>query len=458
MVRLNKDENVDIYLKTNPLYAISSQQSARVIIDDNETPSIAWQKQLGTPEYDHANAVATDSTGNVYTTGRTTGNLAGTNAGLGDAFVNKFDDNGNLLWQRQLGTSGYDEANGMSVDDAGNVYLTGWTDGAFDGNTSDRDPWIAKYDTNGNLAWKKQLGSEAYDISNGAISVAGNGSIYITGRTYGNLGGSNQGDMDAWVAKYDSDGNQEWLQQLGTAAWDEAESIAIDADGNVYLTGQTQGKLGASHAGESDAWVAKYNPDGNQEWMQQLGTDDRDLGFSVAVNNQGDVYVSGQSYGWLGDNYMGNPDDWRGDRDTWRDTIHGDRSGLGGTYYGNGDAWVAQFDSVTGQLRWKRLLGTEAADSSTGVTVDKFGNVYLTGTTRGELVSGTAPAGGDDVFVAKYDEAGALQWKQQFGSAGEDVANGIAFNGSGLFFTGYTSMDLAHESQGKDDIWLMKLA
>jgi subtilisin-like proprotein convertase family protein len=141
--KTEKDENVDIYLKTNPLYAISSQQSARVIIDDNETPSIAWQKQLGTPEYDHANAVATDSTGNVYTTGRTTGNLAGTNAGLGDAFVNKFDDNGNLLWQRQLGTSGYDEANGMSVDDAGNVYLTGWTDGAFDGNTSDRDPWIA---------------------------------------------------------------------------------------------------------------------------------------------------------------------------------------------------------------------------------------------------------------------------------------------------------------------------
>ncbi|HBL62200.1 MAG TPA: hypothetical protein DDZ80_28515, partial [Cyanobacteria bacterium UBA8803] len=131
----------------------------------------------------------------------------------------------------------------------------------------------------------------------------------------------------------------------------------------------------------------------------------------------------------LGDTYPGSIVDWVGDSDAVGRAIGGDKSGLGGTYYGNGDAFVAQYDT-DGNLKWKRLLGTTAADISTSVTADKLGNVYLSGYTLGNLSGNNA--GSSDIFAAKYDEKGALQWKQQLGSSGKDVVTGMTIGSTGI--------------------------
>ena len=191
--------------------------------------------------------------------------------------------------------------------------------------------------------------------------------------------------------------------------------------------------------------------------MAKLGTNARDTATSIAVDNNGRVYLSGQTEGWLGETYAGDVNDWVGDIDARNAARIGDKSGLGGTYYGQGDAWVAQLDGSNGSINWKRLLGTDSADGSTGIFADSLGNAYLTGFTQGELVS-SSQAGSDDIFLAKYDVNGALVWKKQIGSEGEDIASDIVVDGTGVYLAGYTSADLESANQGGKDAWVIKLS
>lgn len=108
------------------------------------------------------------------------------------------------------------------------------------------------------VIWTKQLGSSADDFSWG-IAANNSGNVYITGGTKGDLAGSNAGGVDAWVAKLDSDGNQQWSEQLGTSADELSWGVAVDASGNIYATDHTLGGLTGSNTGGWDAWVAKLS-------------------------------------------------------------------------------------------------------------------------------------------------------------------------------------------------------
>ena len=116
------------------------------------TINITWAgtKQLGTSGEDVANGVATDSSGNVYVTGYTQGGLDGTNAGGSDLFVVKYNSSGTKQWTKQLGTSGIDSTNGVATDSSGNVYVAGVTSGGLDGtNAGSYDLFVVKYNSDG---------------------------------------------------------------------------------------------------------------------------------------------------------------------------------------------------------------------------------------------------------------------------------------------------------------------
>ncbi len=453
-------ERVRFFLRSSQDYTIGENEEATVDIIDNDTPKIEWQRQIGTSGYDYSESVTLDSFGNIYIAGRSSANLAGANLGSYDAWLAKYDDNGTELWKQQLGTSGYDTAKNIVADNAGNTYVAGWTDGSFDGSVAGRDAWLAKYDPQGHLIWRKQLGTSSatnsadYNISNGSLSLGNDGSIYLTGLTYGHLAGTNQGDGDAWVAKYDSNGNQQWVRQLGTPQRDDARGVAVDTQGYVYITGQTKDSLGGANKGDADAWIAKYDSQGSLIWKQQLGTQAEDVSNGISIDSNGNVYIAGHTRSKLGDPLTSNFDELGDRRLRWA-AIHGDLSGLGGTYYGNADAWVAQYDR-NGNLNWKRQLGTSQYDSTSAVATDRFGNVYITGRTRSKL--GQTHAGGDDIWVTKYNVNGALQWIQQLGTVGEDVSNSIAVGSTALYITGSTSGSLSSANKGGDDAWLIKLS
>jgi hypothetical protein len=168
---------------------------------------------------------------------------------------------------KQLGTPDDDYSYGVATDSNGNVYLTGETDGKLGDKDYDGtyypdapDAWVAKYDSSGTQLWVKQLGTPDDDYSYG-VATDSNGNVYLTGETDGKLGDKEYGYYDAWVAKYSPSGKLQWTKQLGTPDYDYSDGVATDSNGNVYLTGFTKGKLGdQSYGGFRDAWVAKYKP------------------------------------------------------------------------------------------------------------------------------------------------------------------------------------------------------
>jgi hypothetical protein len=278
------------------------------LVKYNSSGTKQWTKQLGTSSDDLASGVATDSSGNVYVTGYTAGGLDNnTNSGSDDIFLVKYNSSGTKQWTKQLGTDSQDRANGVVVDSSDNIYVTGRTGGALDGNTSfgyDSDIFLLKYSPNGTKHWTKQLGTSSGDNAFG-VATDSSGNVYVTGETSGGLDGSNAGSTDIFLVKYNSSGTKQWTKQLGTSSVDWSEGVVTDSSGNVYVTGYTQGPLdGNSNAGvgEPDIFLVKYNSSGTKQWTKLLGTSSVDIATGVATDSSGNVYVSAHTYGSLDNN------------------------------------------------------------------------------------------------------------------------------------------------------------
>jgi hypothetical protein len=209
-----------------------------------------------------ATSVAVDAQGNIYVAGVTNARIQADIDNPytgGDAFVAKFDSSGKQLWFDTLGTPETDTARRLAVDRQGNVYVVGNTEGALPGNSSAGgvDAFVAKYNSNGRRQWVNQFGTPGLDEAQGvAVDAAGN--VYVTGETAGSLFGNLAGDSDAWIVKYDPQGRQVAATQIGTNREDETYGITVDANGHVYVVGQTLGSLGGINQGGYDVWMAKF--------------------------------------------------------------------------------------------------------------------------------------------------------------------------------------------------------
>src|SRR5262249_3762163 len=146
------------------------------------------------------------------------------------------------------------------------------------------------------------FGTSSNDSCTGVRADA-NGSIYVVGRTFGAFPNqTNAGGADAFVRKYDSDGNELWTRQFGTSTPDIATSIAIASGGTVYVGGTTSGTFpGQISAGSTDIFIRKYDPSGNVLGTRQFGTTTIDQGASVGVTTDA-LYVGGETDGSLAPN------------------------------------------------------------------------------------------------------------------------------------------------------------
>jgi Beta-propeller repeat len=280
-----------------------------------------WIKQFGNGLIDATFSIKVDDEGNLYLSGFSVNQkqegLFFQRGVLADKpWVTKYDSNGNQQWFKEFGSGSQsgsltlNEAYGVAVSNDGSVYSTGWNLGDdFGKNAGLYDVWVAKNDNNGDQQWIKQFGTKDYEFPK-AIDVDSQGNVYITGWTQGDLSGKNAGSYDAWVTKYDSNGNQQWIKQFGTQGDDGSFGMKLDSDGNIFLTGYTNNSLAQTNAGSADAWVAKYDTDGNQLWIQQFGTPESDGATSITVDNQGHVFVTGTTEGSFGGINAGSVDSW----------------------------------------------------------------------------------------------------------------------------------------------------
>jgi hypothetical protein len=302
----------------------------------------AWTRRYNGPgnNNDKAYAIAVDDSGNVYVTGESTGMTTWL-----DLATIKYNPEGDTAWIRRYGTGGWDKANAISVDNAGNVYVTGFCDG-FPG----QEYVTVKYYANGDTAWvRKYNGPEwMYDEEQAfAIAVDNPGNVYVTGKlTVGSYGRTDyctikyypNGDT-AWVRRYDGTGN-------GSA---EARAIAVDGSGNVYVTGYSSKNRVQYH--NYDYATIKYYPNGDTGWARIYNgpRDSADFAYAIAVDGYGNVYVTGQSSQFGLSAY-----------DFDYVTIR---------YYPNGDtAWVRRYNGLYSS--W---------DVARAIAIDGLGNVYVTG-------------------------------------------------------------------------------
>ena len=218
-----------------------------------------WTRQFGSPSQDTARGVAVDGEGNVYLVGGTLGTARGqTSAGSADAFLRKYDRAGARAWTRQFGSIEWDDAFGVAVDGEGNVYVAGHADAALPGQTSagSIDAYLRKYDTAGEELWTRQFGSREVDQAfSVAVDVEGN--VYVTGETWGALPGQESaGVIDAYLRKYDDAGEELWTHQFGSSTLDQPTSVVVDGAGNVYVAGSAWGPLpGQASTGRRNAFV-----------------------------------------------------------------------------------------------------------------------------------------------------------------------------------------------------------
>ena len=395
-----------------------------------------WVKQIGTNKLDEGNAVARGPSGGVYLGGHTQGALGGTNAGSNDAWVGRWDSAGNQLWIRQFGLATSESTADALPGPSDGVFVCGGTAGNLGGTwAGGTDAWVALYDSDGSQVWITQFGTAGNEGA-GELAEDSAGGFFVSGSTNSSLGGPNAGGSDVWVARYDASGGQLWIRQFGSAATDDMIANSPDAAGGVYLCGRTLGDLGGPAQAGQDAWLAHYDGAGNQLWVRHLGSLGDDQGWAVEPDGAGGVYFGGYTDNVLGASSAGGFDAWVARYDSagnqqWirqfgtnlTDRVRasapdpaggifvcGETEGsLGGPYLGLGDMWVARFDSLGNQV-WITQFGTDTFEFNGCAAADGAGGMILGGYTLGDL-GGPYAGGFGDAWFARYE-----------GSCGQSIA------------------------------------
>jgi hypothetical protein len=257
-----------------------------------------WTKAIGAGDTSSSGIVA-DAVGYTYAVGSTSGSPSGqTNAGLKDAFVTKLDPLGSEVWTRLIGSMGFDFARAVALDQAGNVYVAGDTTGDLGGTGNGgggrADVFLAKLDNAGNILWIHQFGGAGSDVA-GGVGVDADGNAYVGGSISVTVEDVPIGDLDVFLAKYDSAGNQSWFRQFGSSDSDVGNAVAVDAAGNSWIAGSVDPQGGAP-----DAFVAKYDSAGTRLWIQQFGSQFGEFAKGVVVDVGGNAYVTGFTNGDFG--------------------------------------------------------------------------------------------------------------------------------------------------------------
>ena len=401
-----------------------------------ETPyQITWSRQLGTSQTEWSHSVAVDASGNAFISGVTWGALGGANQGSADVFLSKYDSSGTPLWTRQLGTAKADyPICSVAVDADGNAFISGETDGALSGtNQGSYDAFVSKYNTSGTRLWTRQWGTSSGDYGD-SVAVDASGNAYVSGSTYGSLGGANQGTADAFLSKYNTSGTLLWTQQLGSSDSDHSNSVAVDASGNAFISGVTWGALGGANQGSADVFLSKYNSLGTLLWTRQLGTSSDEVSNSVIVDAVGNALITGHTLGDLGGTNNGREKAFLGKFDVSGTLLWIRQLGIGnatdsesvavdavgnifitgttmamvGPDQGNSDVFLSKFNA-SGTLLWTQQFDSGVNDGGHSVAVDTAGNVLITGGTNGSL--GGLNQGGSDAFLIKLSpipESGSI--------------------------------------------------
>lgn len=341
---------------------------------------------------DRYTCAVSDGAGNVYVGGSVMNPDENT-----DYLISKFNSAGSVLWSRQFrGTSGGpDEVTAIALNQTGDVYVTGY----MKQSTTGTDFCTIKLNGNGDSLWAAFYNNSTafgYDQAN-AIFIGTNGQVYVTGQSDGDP--TSVVNDDFATICYDQNGNQLWAQRYnGTANdVDRAIGIAADANGNVYITGR-------SFNGNDDDYITiKYNTSGNQVWLKTVDNGGRDRPSDMVLSVSG-IYITGRS-----DN--GNNDDF----------------------------FTIKYD-YNGNVSWQNNYNYVDNDRAIAMCIDASENLYITGQSDNNPGNQTDW----DYLTVKYNNTGNVQWNKRYNSTLNqfDIPADIALgNDNVVYVTGASDVD-----------------
>jgi hypothetical protein len=392
----------------------------------------AWAKSIGANYDDYAYGIAADDSGNVYVTGYFGGNpmdfdpgpgtfMMAAPGGFAQIFVLKLNTAGDFVWAKQIGASSVEQATAIAVDHAGHLYLTGYFMNPIDfdpgpGVTtlSPNGAFVLKLDTAGNFKWAKQLGDTAGAVGY-AVKADKHGNVYTAGAFYfsGDFDPgaaahllTNAGDYDIFVSKLDSAGNFVWAQSMGGTGMEQANALAVDTLGNVYLTGGFHGTCDFDPGAATypltsvsvawDVFTEKLDVNGDFLWAFRLGSTssgNSDQGYGIQVDDSGNVYTTGC--------FLGNVDF---------------DPGTAAFLLNSGNTTQIYIHKVTtnGNFTWAGQMGGGTLNYHAGkaLALDSAANIYTTGSfvsvtdfDPGSAIFNLTSSGGYDIFVQKLGAA-----------------------------------------------------
>jgi hypothetical protein len=427
-----------------------------------QTQEWQWATQAGGIDWEETYSITNDEVGNTYVVGNFHGTAFFGSYSItsdigGDTFVAKMDINGDWIWVTQTIGLGDDNALGITLDNAGNIILTGnFQETTNFGNLTlsscgDYDIFVAKLDCDGNWIWATQAGGA--DVDSGyKVSTDNSGNLYVVGyfsqtATFGNHSVSSEGSDDVFVAQLDSDGNWNWVAGAGGDVTDYGLGITTNNEGLSYITGQfgDTAFFGANSItcnGWYDIFVAQIDEFGNWIWATQAGGPMLERSYGIAIDNVDNIYISGhfQDTAIFGE-----------------DTLISD---------GSDDVFVSKLSS-DGNWMWSRRAGSVDSDRCFALQLDYENNPLVTGYIENTAMFGNNTVtftGMRDIFVAALTQDGEWNWAIQAGGSNVDSGHDISIDTEGNFFvTGIFSSTAQFginsiTSMGEQDIFIAKLA
>jgi uncharacterized delta-60 repeat protein len=355
----------------------------------NSNGDTAWVRRYNGPSdsTDSPQAIAVDVSGNVYVTG---GSYGG--ATRSDYATIKYFPNGDTAWVRRYNgpSNDYDYANALATDGSGNVYVTGTIVVSYE----NYDYATIKYYPDGDTAWVRSYNGpgNGYDYAS-AITVDDSGNVYVTGSSVGS--GTS---YDYAIIKYYPNGNTAWVKRYNGPGNSEdwTRAVALDSSGNVYVTGGSDGITTSL-----DYATIKYKPNGDTAWVRRYNGPENlgDYAFAITVDGSGNVYVAGVSYGDSTSNDYVTIKCFPNGDTVWVRRYNGPENGFDWSWTiavdGSGNVYVAgysmgsgtDFDYCTikydssGNECWVRRYNSpdNLIDQATALAVDGSGSVYITG-------------------------------------------------------------------------------
>lgn len=352
----------------------------------NSQTDFKWGKLYGSQKDEYVLNHLNDLNGNIYVAGKTTGVIESFNFGKNDGFLTKIDSSGNILWARQFGTPEEENVQWCAMDNHGGIYLTGSTTGDLAGkNSGMEDIFVVKYNTEGKMLWSKQFGTDSADIAR-SIFVNKKGDIYITGDTRGKLGKSAPGGNDCFIMQLDSNGNQIFTTQFGTTKDDSGYCITGGKGTDVLVCGITWGDLSGKNKGFIDSFIGQFTENGDLIKYKQFGSDGFDIAEVLKIDDENNIYVGGSTSG-----------------------------NFGASQAGEGDCFLLKLNEK-GEIVWNNQFGTSNHDGLRSIS-------FNSAISDNMLVSGIMNLPPSNAFVRMYSKDGKMLWEKLFmGSSGKSVS------------------------------------